>query len=634
MVLSRDGLLRDVCGVCLVLAIQSASALACALIHPSARHSASERAAHGAFISEKLSFSAAALAGAPFFLVYRGAPTLVETAVFTLALLQMAAAMIVARSGHLRAGHFIAIASFGGIAATFGLGVAGGLVACFAWLILAGVEALSSLDRRTNEIASVVIVAVLGLTIVVAPTITPPATSGIFMACVAVIGVLVIARRITTVLAVGTTTAAYERGRSQALAKTLDGPVIGFDRDGLVDHVTSHCEDMLGVGPGDLDGRGLFEHVHVADRPAFLKLVADAAHQPGIQIGRLRLRSGTAHVNAAGQPEPRHIEVEMRAHRIATDRCEPGDSATGVVARVSEVPAVAPQTGDIDDAQQSVEAATRSRDEFLANMSHELRTPLNAIIGFSEMLASQTIRPVEESKQREYARIIHQSGQHLLSVVNSILDMSKIQSGTFALFPEPFEVAQLVDQCCDMMRLKAESGRVEMIRDMPDSIADVLGDRRACKQILINLLSNAVKFTPEHGRVTIRLRPEGTSLCITVADTGIGIGKADLSRLGDPFFQARSSISRPYEGTGLGLSVVRGLIDLHGGSLAIDSELGTGTTVTVRLPFDRRVAGREGRPLDRDVASTYAIADRRRAPETGSPAETDRSTEPRMKQIA
>ena len=176
------------------------------------------------------------------------------------------------------------------------------------------------------------------------------------------------------------------------------------------------------------------------------------------------------------------------------------------------------------------------------------------------------------------------------AVVNSILDMSKIQSGTFALIPEPFAVRPLAEQCCDVVRLQAQNGRVEIVRDIPADLEEIVADRRACRQILTNLLSNAVKFTPEGGRVTLRVRPEGTALRVVVADTGIGIGGTDLARLGDPFFQAGSSLSRPYEGTGLGLSVVRGLVGLHGGTFAIESELGKGTGVTVRLPLDCRVS--------------------------------------------
>jgi cell cycle sensor histidine kinase DivJ len=276
----------------------------------------------------------------------------------------------------------------------------------------------------------------------------------------------------------------------------------------------------------------------------------------------------------------------MRARRHAR-----GGAPAQVMSLLRNVTASKQAMNDIEAARQSAEAASRSRDHFLANMSHELRTPLNAIIGFSEILGNRELRPADEAKQTEYARIIHQSGQHLLAVVNSILDMAKLQSGTFSIIPETFDIGPLIESCCEIVTLKAHEGRIEILRADTRGIEPVVGDRRACKQILINLLSNAIKFTPENGRVTIAARPDGNSLVISVTDTGIGIGAADLARLGDPFFQVKSALDRPYEGTGLGLSVVRGLVGLHGGSIMIASEPGHGTAVTIRLPLDCRFAG-------------------------------------------
>ena len=162
---------------------------------------------------------------------------------------------------------------------------------------------------------------------------------------------------------------------------------------------------------------------------------------------------------------------------------------------------------------------------------------------------------------------------------------------------------------------------------MPEGLEEIVADRRACRQILINLLANAVKFTLEGGRVTLRVRPEGTALRIGVSDSGIGIGEADLARLGDPFFQAGASLDRPYEGTGLGLSVVRGLVGLHGGTIAIESELGKGTVVTVRLPLDCRVS--RGAP-----SATIETIPRRGSPDAVRPFDTRRASDTRMKSIA
>ena len=231
------------------------------------------------------------------------------------------------------------------------------------------------------------------------------------------------------------------------------------------------------------------------------------------------------------------------------------------------------------------------RQRLLANVSHELRTPLNAIIGFSEMLANIDLSPKDPERQREYARIINASGQHLLSVVNTILDMSKIESGVFAIEPEHFDLAALIDFSCDLVKLKAQEKNIELLAACAP-MGEIVADKRSCKQILLNLLSNAVKFTPEGGRVTVSARKEGGCVVVNVSDTGIGVTSAELQRLGDPFYQARATYDRPYEGAGLGLSIVRGLVALHGGAISFASAPNEGASVTVRLPFDCRDAKR------------------------------------------
>jgi cell cycle sensor histidine kinase DivJ len=204
------------------------------------------------------------------------------------------------------------------------------------------------------------------------------------------------------------------------------------------------------------------------------------------------------------------------------------------------------------------------------------------------MLASEKLAPADPARSREYAGIINESGHHLLSVVNSILDVSKIEAGSFTLSPDVLALSPLVDHSCDIMRLKADETGVLITRDVPADLPEIVADSRALKQILINLISNAVKFTPANGRVLVRIRPEGASLAISVADTGVGVCARDLGRLGDPFFQAQDNYDRRYEGTGLGLSVVRGLVGLHGGAISFESAPGEGTRVIVKLPLDCR----------------------------------------------
>ncbi len=218
-------------------------------------------------------------------------------------------------------------------------------------------------------------------------------------------------------------------------------------------------------------------------------------------------------------------------------------------------------------------------------MSHELRTPLNAIIGFSDMLSNDSIE-LDAAREREYATLINDSGRHLLSVVNGILDMSKMESGNFKITPEPLAPAQAIRSCCDILVLKAQEAGVVLKTRIAGDLPEILADRRAFNQIMINLVSNAIKFTPHGGRVSVNAICDGPRLVVAVEDTGIGIGEADLPRLGEAFFQARASYDRRHDGTGLGLSIVKGLVRLHGGDMDIRSRLGAGTQVTVRLPID------------------------------------------------
>ena len=236
-------------------------------------------------------------------------------------------------------------------------------------------------------------------------------------------------------------------------------------------------------------------------------------------------------------------------------------------------------------ARSESERAGAAKIRFIATMSHELRTPLNAIIGFSDMLTNESF-DLDPKRKLEYARLINDSGRHLLSVVNGILDVSKIENGNFEITPEPFSPTAAIESCADLLALKAQEAGVELTLRVATDLPEVAADRRAFNQILINLISNAIKFTPRGGRVTVSALCDGPKLALTVTDTGVGIIESDLPRLGEAFFQGHASCERRHDGTGLGLSIVKGLVHLHGGEVDIKSRLGEGTRVTVRLPLE------------------------------------------------
>lgn len=229
------------------------------------------------------------------------------------------------------------------------------------------------------------------------------------------------------------------------------------------------------------------------------------------------------------------------------------------------------------------EEANRSKSEFLANMSHELRTPLNAINGFSEIMSGEMFGPLGHERYKDYVQDILSSGQHLLSLINDILDMSKIEAGKMQLQPEPVDPAQLLEQCVRIMRARAEEKDIGLTVE-GEALPSIEADPRAIKQVLLNLMSNAVKFTPEGGKVAVRTFDAADGVVIQVADTGIGIAEDDLQRVGRPFEQIENQHSKVHQGSGLGLALSKSLVEMHGGTLRIDSVLGKGTTVSFTLP--------------------------------------------------
>ncbi|HKQ43886.1 MAG TPA: ATP-binding protein [Rhizomicrobium sp.] len=234
-------------------------------------------------------------------------------------------------------------------------------------------------------------------------------------------------------------------------------------------------------------------------------------------------------------------------------------------------------------AKDAAETASRIKSEFLANMSHELRTPLNAIIGFSELMLSKAHGAIP-ARHEEYAKLIHESGNHLLSLVSDILDLAKIEAGRFQADFRAFDLKHCMEQCASLIRPKAQERKIQVALQLPEQPVEVIADPRACKQILINLLSNAVKFSRDGGTITMSLTETAEAVRMAVQDEGVGIAADVLSRIGKPFEQASNNPMLAREGTGLGLSVVKALVGEHGGEVAVDSQEHIGTTVCVILP--------------------------------------------------
>jgi signal transduction histidine kinase len=240
-------------------------------------------------------------------------------------------------------------------------------------------------------------------------------------------------------------------------------------------------------------------------------------------------------------------------------------------------------------AKEQAEAASRAKSEFLANMSHELRTPLNAIIGFAEIIKTKMFGSARD-RYAEYAGDILDSGNHLLALINDILNLAKLEAGKFQLQEHEVDLAAAVEACIALLEPQAREGGVVLSAALDPEALLVRADERRLRQILINLLSNAVKFTPEGGSVRVTSVRRSSGLAISVSDTGHGIAPEDIPKVLSPFGQVESKVRRKQEGTGLGLPLARELVELHGGTLTIDSKLNAGTTVTILLPVSRMIA--------------------------------------------
>jgi signal transduction histidine kinase len=241
---------------------------------------------------------------------------------------------------------------------------------------------------------------------------------------------------------------------------------------------------------------------------------------------------------------------------------------------------------EIQEKSRELEVASKHKSEFLANMSHELRTPLNAIIGFSDVLEQRLFGELNE-KQADYTRDIATSGRHLLDLVNEILDLSKIEAGRMELEPTEFALADTIRGALAFIRERAAIHGIAVAADVPADLGTVVADERKVRQVLLNLLSNAVKFTPDGGTIALRARRADGEVQVAVEDTGIGIAPEDQAKVFDEFQQVGKASDRSREGTGLGLTLAKRFIELHGGRIWIVSEVGKGTTFTFAIPLNR-----------------------------------------------
>jgi cell cycle sensor histidine kinase DivJ len=581
-----------------------------ALVHPSVREDALMAVRHRAFMAPRLFGSLIALGIFPIFLALRGVPSILEFVVLAWMVVPISTVYFLSRTGRYESAQILSTLALTGIV-TIVAANSGGIDSFAAiWLVLIPFEAAVSGSRRVVAAAALLAMCGAGLLILAGPWLDPALAAGRSTGTLTALGI-VSASLYATGIALGADSVAransvllgVEEERCRLLAGNMTDVITRHGGDGGILFASPNAEAVLGISAAELQGRGLFDRINIADRPAFLHALSYAAATGdtcGIEF-RLRQRAhfgGRPGGHAGDDEATASIWVEMCC-RPFDGRMNRARDATGrqVVAVMRDVTVRKAQQEALIAARAEAERANAAKSRFLAVMSHELRTPLNAIIGFSDMLGNESEIRVDSMRRQEYARLINESGYHLLAVVNDILDMSRLETGDFEITSEPFRLGAVMASCCELLALKAQEVDVTLKCEAPAGLPDIVADKRAVKQILINLISNAIKFTDRGGTVTVAAKMDGQRIELTVEDTGIGIAPDDLARIGSPFFQVRGTYTRKHDGTGLGLSIVKGLVKLHGGELEIKSRPGEGTRMVVHLPLDCERAADKHRPF-------------------------------------
>ncbi|MFK7902132.1 MAG: sensor histidine kinase [Nitratireductor sp.] len=378
---------------------------------------------------------------------------------------------------------------------------------------------------------------------------------------------------------------ACEHMHTHSHSMALIVPHTLHNQDGKLLFASLNMPQTLKSSNTNASEEALMQEFHLQDRLALAHEIQNCVFKN--EVTKCELRVIGAGNKSARQQAALWLEANIQ-------KIETNDANTPLVmVQYENISARKNAEQRIDSVKDEAEKASITKTRFLGNVSHELRTPLNAILGFSELLNSELARQITEDKKQEYVSLIHSSAKHLLSILNDILDATKIDSGMYEIYSELLSLENCLSSTVAIMDGQAQTRSIKIEKIGFETLPEITADERALKQIFINLLSNAIKFSKDDSVVQVTTKRGARNVEIAVKDSGIGISKENIAKLGHAFFQADSKYDRNYEGTGLGLSVVRGLVELHEGTIKFDSERDVGTTVTVSLP----IHGKDGRSV-------------------------------------
>ena len=556
-------------------------------VHESVRDDAWSHARHHSFIVSHALGAAMAAVTVPLYWLVNGTIDAVVVAALCWMTTPAAVAYFLMRTGALQAAHFMSSSILAVLIGAVAVQTGGLSSFLIFWMLVVPVEAAMSGSRRVvvfSLLLSFCVIAALGfaehaqwLPASLVPDVQRKAVMAVgLVSALAYIGML--AATIDHLYGKSEEAVQDSAQRYQLLAENATDMITRHETNGDVSFVSGAANRLVSCEPQALLGRGYVGLIRPEDRQAYVSALVTAAETGEPASAEFRL-SNEAAGSATGQA---YKWVELNCRPIINGSDVEGPLQLVAVSR--DITHRKEQQEELRKARDLAEQASSAKTVFLANMSHELRTPLNSVIGFAEILERDFIAGGTAPAHGEYAALIRQSGEHLLGVVNDLLDMSKIEAGQMSLCFDSVELNEIVSYCEQSVSASADASGVELVLDLEQDGIDLEADQRACRQIMLNLLSNAIKFSDAGGRVVIRTISDGRTARVSVRDQGAGIAPELLGRLGQPFLQADGAYSKGHEGAGLGLSIVKGLIRLHSGWIDIESEENSGTCITVSLP--------------------------------------------------